>query len=257
MFQLIVLTFIIDVIVTAFGAYIVTLFNRNSPRLMALILSLAGGVMLAIAVFDLLVHALDTGVNHLVVVGIMTIGLIIVHYLHYFIHHKLKCNHCCGHKHHTHDDQNAERSLFVGGIVLIFGVALHNLPEGMSIGVAYVNDGGVLASSTIAIAIAIALHNIPVGMAQALPLLSSGMSKVKVVLISALSGIPMVVGAILGYILGDMGDFALTIALSFAGIIILYVVFVEIMPKALQDDDSQTPSLALIAGLLIGLLLIH
>ena len=250
-----ILTLIIGVFCTGLGAYLATLFKKESPRFVAIVLGIAAGVMLVISVFDMLAHALESGIGQIALVGIMSLGIIFVSLLHYFIDKRL--HHDEDLAHYFNQDKKDNHALLIGGLVLIIGVALHNFPEGISIGAAYVSDGMVIANSSIAVALAIALHNIPFGMAQALTLLSSGMTKIKAIVFTSISALPLLVGAWLGYIIGDMGTLGLAVALSLAASIILYVVFVEIIPQAFKMDDSSYPSLALIGGLLLGLLLIH
>ena len=106
------------------------------------------------------------------------------------------------------------------------------------------------------LAVLIGLHNIPEGMAVSVPLISGGMPKTKAVLITALSGAPTILGALLGYLLGDIGAMGLAISLGFASGAMLYVVFGEILPQAILMYHSKLPAFSAIIGMLVGLFII-
>ena len=160
------------------------------------------------------------------------------------------------HLEHHYARKDNKLSLFVAGIVMACAIALHNMPEGMTIGASYANNNGVMGSAALVLAVIIGLHNIPEGMAVSVPLVSGGMGKVKAVLITAASGIPTILGALLGYWLGEIGPIGLTMSLGFASGAMLYVVFGEILPQSILMYHSKLPSFSVIAGILVGLLII-
>ena len=104
--------------------------------------------------------------------------------------------------------------------------------------------------------LAVTLHNIPEGMAVSVPLISGGMKRWKAVLITACSGIPTILGALLGYLLGEIGAMGLCLSLGFASGAMLYVVFGEILPQAILMYHSKLPAFSAIGGMLLGLLII-
>jgi ZIP family zinc transporter len=106
-------------------------------------------------------------------------------------------------------------------------------------------------------AVIIGLHNIPEGMAVAVPLISGGTKRMTALLITALSGAPTIIGAIIGYCLGTMSPLWLSMSLSFASGAMFYVVFGELLPEAILMWRSKLPSLAAVLGILLGLLLIY
>ena len=135
-------------------------------------------------------------------------------------------------------------------------IALHNVPEGMTIGASYASNEGALGNAALVLAILIGLHNIPEGMAVSVPLISGGMARWKAVLITASTGIPTILGALLGYALGEIGPIGLTLSLGFASGAMLYVVFGEILPQSYLMYHSKLPAFSAIAGILVGLLII-
>ena len=135
-------------------------------------------------------------------------------------------------------------------------IALHNVPEGMTIGASYAMEDAVFGSSSLILAILIGLHNIPEGMAVSVPLISGGMKKYRAVLITAATGIPTILGALLGFWLGEIGPLGLTLSLGFASGAMLYVVFGEILPQSILMYHSKAPAFSAIIGMLAGLLII-
>ena len=93
-------------------------------------------------------------------------------------------------------------------------------------------------------------------MAVSVPLISGRMTRWKAVLITAASGIPTILGALLGYMLGEIGPIGLTLSLGFASGAMLYVVFGEILPQSILMYHSKLPAFSAIAGILVGLLII-
>ena len=93
-------------------------------------------------------------------------------------------------------------------------------------------------------------------MAVSVPLISGVMKKGKAVLITALSGVPTMLGALLGYVIGDIGIMGLALSLGFASGAMLYVVFGEILPQAILMCHSKIPAFSAIIGMLVGLFII-
>ena len=114
-----------------------------------------------------------------------------------------------------------------------------------------------MGAAALTLAILIGLHNIPEGMAVSVPLISGGMKKTKAVLITALSGAPTIIGALLGFWLGDIGAMGLAVSLGFASGAMLYVVFGEILPQAILMYHSKLPAFSAIIGMLVGILIIY
>lgn len=142
--------------------------------------------------------------------------------------------------------QKSRRQLFLAGLVMAFAIALHNFPEGMVIGASYASDvvsGGI---GSLAIAIVIGLHNVPEGMSVAVPLAAGGMKKVRATLITAVTGAPTILGAIVGYLLGALSPVWLAVSLSFASGAMLYVVFGELLPESILMWRSKAPAFAML-----------
>lgn len=158
--------------------------------------------------------------------------------------------------HGHHHKRTSHLQLFVAGIVMAAAVAIHNLPEGMSIGAIYAGAGGRANGALFVLLLGIVLHNIPEGMAISVPLFTGGMSRAKACGVAALSGVPTVFGALLGYALGDMGALGLALSLSFAAGTLLYVVFGEVLPQSINLYCSRKTAFAAIAGVAVGMLIL-
>ena len=122
--------------------------------------------------------------------------------------------------------------------------------------------GGFIAqklgmSGGLVMALVIGLHNIPEGMAVAVPLISGGMRRGKSVAVTALSGAPTILGAVLGFLIGTIGPTALVVSLSFASGAMLYVVFGELLPESILMWKSKLPAALVILGILMGLIIIY
>ena len=271
---LIVTTALAGVAGTGLGGLIGALLQKDSNRTVSLLLSFAGGVMLSVVCFDLVTEAIETNVGIWVVIAAISIGVTVTYVLNYLIDRKtnpevphIDENHPktaddldelihSDHLQHHQANRDNKLSLFVAGIVMACAIALHNVPEGMTIGASYASNDGVMGSAALVLAVLIGLHNIPEGMAVSVPLISGGMDKLKAVLITAASGIPTILGALLGYLLGEIGPMGLTLSLGFASGAMLYVVFGEILPQAILMYHSKLPAFSTIIGILVGLLVI-
>ena len=271
---LILTTAIAGIVGTGLGGLIGALLQKDSNRTVSLLLSFAGGVMLAVVCFDLAVEAVETQVGIWAVITSIALGVAVIYLLNHLIDRKtnpevplVDANHPQTHddldelihadhfrEHYNHRD--SKLALFVAGVVMACAIALHNVPEGMTIGASYASSDGVMGRAALVLAVLIGLHNIPEGMAVSVPLISGGMAKRKAVCITAASGIPTVVGAVLGYWLGEIGPLGLCMSLGFASGAMLYVVFGEILPQAIIMYRSKLPAFSAIAGILVGMLII-
>jgi len=260
---------------TGLGGLIGAMLQKDSTRTVSLLLSFAGGVMLSVVCFDLITEAIATNVGVMTVIGAVALGVIIIYALNYLIdkntnpevphideNHPKTADDLDELIHSDHFEQHYAQkdnrfALFVAGMVMACAIALHNVPEGMTIGASYASNNGVMGSSALVLAVLIGLHNIPEGMAVSVPLISGGMNKSKAVLMTALSGAPTIIGALLGFMIGEIGAVGLALSLGFASGAMLYVVFGEILPQAILMYHSKLPAFSAIVGILVGLFIIY
>jgi ZIP family zinc transporter len=263
---------------TGLGGLVGAVFKKDSQKTVSLLLSFAGGVMLSLICFDLLSEAIHPGgvtgniVDLCIVVASLLAGYFIVYLLNLAIdrHTEKEVDHIDANHPRTADDlgelihskhldvhKKKNSGLFIAGVVMACAIALHNLPEGMVIGASYALDSSsIMSGSGFIMAVLIGLHNIPEGMAVSVPLISGGEKRWKAVLLTALSGVPTVIGAMLGYYLGILNDLSLSIALSFASGAMLYVVFGELLPEAILMWRSKVPAFATLVGMIVGIFII-
>ena len=136
-------------------------------------------------------------------------------------------------------------------------VSNFKLREGMVIGASYASDEVMGGVSGLATAIVIGLHNVPEGMAVSVPLAAGGMGKAKATFLTAITGAPTILGAMLGYFLGTLSPLSLALSLSFASGAMLYVVLGELLPEAILMWRSKAPAFAALAGLLVGVIILY
>lgn len=267
---------------TGLGGILGALVRTESNRIVSLLLSATSGVMISIVCFELMVESLEAaqsvfsdGAVFVVCIAVL-VGMAVVFLLNWLIDKRTEGEvpHTASSLHpKTHDnidelshidhynqhlkEHAPKRELWVAGVVIACAIALHNIPEGMSIGASYNIDteGGV--SMALILAVLIGLHNIPEGMAVSVPLVAGGMKRIKAALLTAASGAPVVVGAWLGYWIGDIGAIGLAASLGFASGAMLYVVFGEIIPQAVLMYRSKVPAFFVIIGMLIGMIIIY
>lgn len=263
---------------TGLGGVIGGLCRKDSDKSISLLLSFAAGVMLSVVCFDLLEEAIFTGNSATAkpipaILGVM-LGYGVIALLNFIIdkvtNHEvphITSSHPKAHDapaeliHADHLQSHKERktNLFMAGVIMVFAIALHNLPEGMAIGASYVagDDTALLSGSGFLLAVVLGLHNIPEGMAVSVPLIAGGMSRGKAICITALSGAPTILGAYLGFYLGTLGPLGLTLSLGFASGAMLYVVLGELIPEAVLMWKSKLPALAILVGMLLGIMFIY
>ena len=265
---------------TGMGGLVSCLFRKDSSKTVSLLLSFAAGVMTSVVCFDLLAEALHSdGIGNsvgLVVIGVL-VGYVVIALLNAWIDRNtdhevahIDENHPrtadsleeLTHANHLQEHREGRQprsGLFLAGLVMAAAIALHNVPEGMVIGASFAPTAQetLLNRGGLTMAIVIGLHNVPEGMAVAVPLISGGMPKLRSVIVTALTGFPTILGALLGFGVGAMGPTALAVSLSFASGAMLYVVFGELLPESILMWRSKLPATATIIGMLTGLVIIY
>ncbi|MBO2517411.1 MAG: ZIP family metal transporter [Clostridiales bacterium] len=278
----IVITAIAGVFGTGFGGVVGAVLRRESSKVVSLLLAFAGGVMLAVVCFELIPDSFrPEGAEKdmplmLVVAGVLA-GYLIIYLLNKIIDKKTNPEvqhidslhpktaddldeliHADHYEMHMKKKGTGNRDLFIAGVVMAAAIALHNLPEGMVIGASYAGDAGtIVGGAGFIVAIVIGLHNIPEGMSVSVPLISGGTKPWKAILITALSGIPTIIGAAIGYSLGLISPVWLSLSQSFAGGAMLYVVFGELLPESFLMWKSKAPGAFVLIGTLIGVVLVR
>ena len=265
---------------TGLGGAIACMFRKDSDKTVSLLLSFAAGIMTAVVCFDLLTEALhadgETAAVWPVAFGVI-VGFVVIALLNAWIdkstNHEvahIDANHPrtadsleeLTHANHLQEHMTGRQprsGLFLAGLVMAAAIALHNVPEGMVIGASFASTADQILDNRggLIMAVVIGLHNIPEGMAVAVPLISGGMSKARSVGVTALSGAPTILGAVLGFLIGTISPTALVLSLSFASGAMLYVVFGELLPESILMWKSKLPAALAVLGMLTGLIIIY
>jgi len=201
---------------------------------------LAAGLMLAASIFSLLIPGLEMGGLTPVIIGFI-IGMFFVLLLKDRVHvfyYKMT-------------GKSPDKSL-TRALVIFTALTLHNMPEGMSVGVAFAS-GGILLG--LEIALAIGIQNIPEGFAVAAPLVSSGMPKKKAFSFSIFSGLVEPINAILAYIIVSLVRGLLPYFFGFCAGAMLFVVINEMIPETQHGEYFDKSTLSILTGFMIMLIL--
>jgi ZIP family zinc transporter len=241
--------------VTALGASLVFPFKNVSKKVFNGMLGFSAGVMIAASFWSLLKPGIDLaesiGLIPWVpaVIGFLSGGLFLLLVDKYLPHMHIMSHHAEGMKSSWH------RS-----ILLVLAITLHNIPEGLAVGVAF----GYAASSVlapelaepavygaIALAIGIGLQNFPEGAAVSVPLRREGMSRNKAFMIGQFSGMVEPIAGVVGAILAIYVRNALPYALSFAAGAMIYVVIEELIPESQMMENTKIATIGAMIGFAI------
>ena len=143
--------------------------------------------------------------------------------------------------------------------MLVLAVTLHNIPEGMAVGVVFAGmlsgNGGITAAGAMALSLGIAIQNFPEGAIISLPLKSEGMSRQKAFLYGAASGIVEPIGAGVTILLASFIEPVLPYLLAFAAGAMIYVVVEELIPESAEGDHSNIGTIGFAVGFVIMMIL--
>lgn len=235
---------------TGVGALPVFGRRRWSGEDTSLMLAIAGGIMLAASVFSLTIPALEIVEARsqnsvqaaLVVAAGILLGALAILGLHAIVPHE-----------HFAKDASGHHFLGMGrNWLFITAIALHNFPEGLSVGVAF---GSGEIRSGLPVALGIGIQNMPEGLAVAAALLSEGASRLRAVLVAVATGLIEPVGGLLGAAVVSLSDALLPWGLAFAAGAMLFVIVGEVIPEAYRDDRHHRPTIALLGGFLVMMVL--
>lgn len=207
----------------------------------------AAGVMVAASIWSLLIPAMDqsSGMGKFAfipaVVGFW-IGILFL----------LLLDHIIPHLHMNSTKSEGPKSKLKRTTMLVLAVTLHNIPEGMAVGVVYagwsMGNEKISVMGALALSIGIAIQNFPEGAIISLPLRSEGMKKGKAFLYGVLSGVVEPIGAVVTIILSSYIIPALPYLLSFAAGAMMYVVIEELIPEMSEGEHSNIGTIFFAVG---------
>ena len=237
-------------LITSFGASIVFFFKKVNKTIMDFTLGISAGVMIAASFFSLLNPAIKMAetlsMNTWLVLFIgVTFGGILLYVTSIIVERLLKKN---------KKSKSLKRSL-----MLVLSIVLHNVPEGMAIGVAFAstiyNIEGATINAAILLTIGIGIQNFPEGSAISLPLRREGYSRTKAFIFGSLSGIVEIFAGVIGAILVLKIRYLLPYLLSFAAGAMIYVVIEELIPESQSNQNNNLMSLFTLIGFSIMMIL--
>lgn len=225
---------VISAMATGVGAVPILFLKNVSSRIKALLLGYASGIMMAATTFSLIPESLKSS-NLL----ILSFGLLLGTFVLNFINSKT-------------EDLDTDNFKFLSGIdkktlVIVTAITLHNLPEGLSVGVSYGTGQGNLGGI---IAFAIGLQNAPEGFLVGLYLIQQKLSKTKALLIATFTGAVEIITAAIGYFLASEVDGLVPYGLSFAAGAMLFVIYKELIPESQEDNHVKFPTYSFVLGLI-------
>ena len=251
-----ILTLFIPFLGTTLGSAMVFLLKEKlDDKIQKAMLGFASGVMVAASCWSLIIPSIDMSVQLgklafvPAAVGLL-LGFLFLLGLDFLIPHL----HVNSEKPEGLQSTNISRTM-----MLLFAVTLHNIPEGMAVGVifaSFMNGNSLITlASVFALCIGIAIQNIPEGAIISLPLKNEGNSKFKSFVYGSLSGIVEPIAAIITIWLINLIEPLLPYFLAFAAGAMLYVVVEELIPEASEGEHSNIATIGFALGFIIMMIL--
>lgn len=232
---------------TIMGSATVFFFKKINKNLMDIMLGLSGGIMISASFFSLINPAIEYSKElHQIPWVIVSIGILLGGLLLYITD--------------KYSDKILSNNKLIQNkriFMLLFSITIHNVPEGLVVGVAFGNilHGVTTIREAILLTIGIALQNFPEGSALSLPMLRDGMSKKKSFFLGQISGVVEVPAGIIGALLVLKIKMIMPLLLSFAAGAMLYVVIEEIIPESQTNEKKGLVALFTIIGFIVMMIL--
>jgi zinc transporter, ZIP family len=241
--------------VTALGAALVFFFKRINKKMLDAMMGFAGGVMIAASFWSLLNPAIDMAEGMGIapwlpaVVGFLLGGAFL-----------FAADRLIPHLHLGRPIEKAEgpKSSYQRSVLLVLAITLHNIPEGLAVGVAFgalaANVPSASLAGAIALAIGIGLQNFPEGTSVSVPLRREGFSRGKAFWYGQLSGVVEPIAGVLGALLVVLVRPILPYALAFAAGAMIFVVVEELIPES-QSEHSDIATIGAMLGFTVMMLM--
>ena len=240
---------------TTLGSAMVFLMkNKINNKIEKLLLGFASGVMIAASIWSLLIPAIEMSESQGKIAWVpAAIGFLLG------ITFLLVLDSVIPHMHLKSDKPEGIKSKLKKTTMMVFAVTLHNIPEGMAVGVTFAGaltqNAGITMAGAFALAIGIAIQNFPEGAIISMPLKSEGMSKPKAFLYGTLSGIVEPIGAIITILLTNAVVPMLPYLLAFAAGAMIYVVVEELIPESQAGEHSNIGTIGVAIGFVVMMIL--
>lgn len=237
-------------LVTALGAGLVFFFSKTNKNVMDGMLGFTGGVMVAASVWSLLIPAMNMSEGEgFVKVIPAVVGFLLGAFFLFGLDKILP------HFHANFKKVEGIKSPWQKTTLLILAITLHNIPEGLAVGVLFGGVAAGIPEASIAgaaiLALGIGLQNFPEGIAVSMPLRRMGLSRRKSFFYGQLSAIVEPMAGVVGAFAVALFTPILPYALSFAAGAMIFVVLEEVIPEAQQNKNSDIATLGFIGGFLV------
>lgn len=239
---------------TTLGSAMVFFMRGMHKEIEKLLLGFASGVMIAASVWSLLIPAIDMAGEQGQIAWVPAAGGFLGGMAFLLVLDSL-----IPHLHLESEESEGVESSLKKTTMLVLAVTLHNIPEGMSVGVTFagalIGDAGITMAGAFALAVGIAIQNFPEGAIISMPLRSEGVSRGKAFAYGALSGIVEPIGAFVTILLAEQIVSALPVFLAFAAGAMIYVVVEELIPEAQAGEHSNIGTVGVAIGFVIMMIL--
>ena len=241
---------------TILGSLMVFVMKKQiSFKLEQILASFAAGVMIAASIWSLIIPSMEMAKGFSekfvwvpAVIG-FSIGILFLLFLDFVIPHL----------HAADEEPEGPKSKLKKTTMLVTAVTLHNIPEGLAVGVvlagAFYGSSALTMAGALALSIGIAIQNFPEGAIISMPLYAEGKSKTKSFLLGSLSGIVEPIAAALTLLIGSFVEEILPYVLSFAAGAMIYVCFEELIPSTKEHKHSNFAIIAFSVGFLLMMVL--
>ena len=240
---------------TSLGSAVV-LFSKGelNHKLQKFLLVFASGVMISASIWSLLIPSIEMAERQNIVAWIpATVGFLLG------IGFLLLLDSVIPHMHLDSDNPEGVRSSLSKNTMLVLAVTLHNIPEGMAVGVTFVgaisDNTGITVAGALALAVGIAIQNFPEGAIISLPLHARGSSSKKSCFLGIMSGVVETIGAVLTVIFAGIAVPLLPYLLSFAAGAMIYVVTEELIPESQNGKHSNIGTIGVAIGFTLMMVL--
>lgn len=239
---------------TTLGSAMVFFMRGMHKEIERLLLGFASGVMIAASVWSLLIPAIDLAGEQGQTAWVPAAGGFLGGMAFLLVLDSL-----IPHLHMESEEPEGVESTLKKTTMLVLAVTLHNIPEGMSVGVTFagamIGDAGITMAGAFALAAGIAIQNFPEGAIISMPLRSEGVSRRRAFVYGALSGIVEPIGAFVTILLAEQIVSALPVFLAFAAGAMIYVVVEELIPEAQAGAHSNIGTVGAAIGFVIMMIL--
>ncbi|WP_028593901.1 ZIP family metal transporter [Paenibacillus assamensis] len=233
---------------TGLGAIPILFMKNVTHRWRDILLAYTAGIMTSASMFSLIPEALSLSNTWIVAFGLM-LGCLTLLWLEGIVPHVdlEKMEHALGsgsgHAHAPIDHKS---------MLIIAAITLHNLPEGLSVGVSYASGSEALGPL---IAFSIGLQNAPEGFLVALFLVTQNVNRWKALGVAALTGGVEIITALLGFYLSSVVSNLVPYGLSFAAGAMLFIIYKELIPESHGDGHQRSATISFVAGIITMLAL--